>query len=494
LRRIFAIAKLCFLEAIRGRVLYVFILFFLPLLFAGWYLSGSPEGKLVYLVGFVNTAITFILLPMTIFLVSMSLPNEIQSRVVQTIVTKPVRRLEIVVGRILGFTAVFTLVLAVMGAASIFYVRGQLPEETRDKLWIARAPIFANDTVAPAERVLLDQINSQLPPEQHFKKLPIPQTLMFWRDKQWNFQGTNVGKEWQGYRSHVGGDDSAHWCFSIDPELFARVDDSAVGTAVRAQFEFDIFKTTKGDPSRDVGDKQEESGVNCLVQFIDRSSPSGKTYGKIVRVNHQRVVEVPVPVEYFDGGRVEVAVKCLTKDQFVGMAPSDLYFLARETSFAWNFAKGLVGVWMKMFLIICVAVAASTALKGFVTVLFTGTVYVLGLYLGFMSDVARGLVKGGGPLESTIRLVTQANQVSALDPDNGLYNLLINIDKGLLWFMSVLVNLIPSLSNVDLTYLVAAGIEVPATILLVNIVQTFAYAAPVAVIGYFLLRNRELAA
>jgi hypothetical protein len=424
----------------------------------------------------------------------MSLPNEIQSRVVQTIVTKPVRRLEIVVGRILGFTGVFTLVLAVMGAASVFYIRGQLPEQTRDKLWIARSPIFANETVAAAEKVLLEQINSQLPPDQQFKKLPIPQTLMFWRDKAWSFQGTNVGKEWQGYRSHVGGEDSAHWLFAIEPSSLARIEDPAVGTAVRAQLEFDIFKTTKGDPSRDVGEKKEESGVNCLVQFIDRSGPSGKTYGKIVRVNHQRTVEVPVPVEYFEGGRVEVAVKCLTKDQFVGMAPADFYFLARETNFAWNFAKGLAGVWMKMFLIICVAVAASTALKGFVTVLFTTTAYVLGLYWTFMHDVARGLVKGGGPLESTIRLVTQANQVTPLDPENGFYSLLLFLDRGLLWFMGVLINVIPSLGNVDLTYLVAGGIEVPASVILVNLVQTFAYAVPIAIVGYFLLRNRELAA
>ena len=40
----------------------------------------------------------------------------------------------------------------------------------------------------------------------------------------------------------------------------------------------------------------------------------------------------------------------------------------------------------------------------------------------------------------------------------------------------------------------AAGIEIPASLLVWNVVQVIAYAIPAAAAGYYLLRNRELAA
>ena len=50
-------------------------------------------------------------LALALFLGVFSLPNDIQNRTIFTIVTKPVRPLEIVLGRILGFGAIGTLLL-----------------------------------------------------------------------------------------------------------------------------------------------------------------------------------------------------------------------------------------------------------------------------------------------------------------------------------------------------------------------------------------------
>ncbi|MGL5097482.1 MAG: hypothetical protein ACRDD1_17985, partial [Planctomycetia bacterium] len=112
-RRVYAVAQLSFREAIRRRILFVFVLFTVPFLFAGWYLPNNEEAGLRSLVAFVNIAMTFLVLPLTIFLVSMSLPNDLKRKTIHTIVTKPINRLELIVGRILGFMGVFTLVLTV---------------------------------------------------------------------------------------------------------------------------------------------------------------------------------------------------------------------------------------------------------------------------------------------------------------------------------------------------------------------------------------------
>jgi len=500
LRRVRAIAKLSFIEAIRGRILYVFVLFFIPFLFAGWYLDKTPEAVLLNLCGFVNTAITYILMPLVIFMASMSLPNEIQARIVQTVVTKPVRRSEIVLGRSLGYIAVFTLVLAGMGAVSLLYIYGQLDETQRKALWVARRPIFSN---RPVPEVIADYEKQGPGAALALRQHPELFSLMFQQNGKWNVVATNVGKEWS-YRYHIGGraNHSAHYGFQFDPKLLAHRHDDRLGDVCVLQMEFDVFKMTKGDPTRDEGKDVEKSGVRCIVEVRDRGqeSASGQkapSYSQLLRVNHQRVTEMLVPANIFDNKFVEVVVKCVTESQFVGMARGDLYLLAQDGDFASNFFKGLISIWLKVVLVVCIAVSASTALKGFVTVLFASAVYILGLFWAFMWNVAAGslgTVKGGGPIESFIRLMTQANQVSPLDETNWLIWALLRVDQGMLALMRFTTFLVPDLSKLDVVQYVAHGVDVPGALILRNVIIVGMYVIPVMVVGYFFLRNRELAA
>lgn len=124
-RRVGALAWLAVKESIRRRVIMVFGLFVVVLLFAGWFLDvGSSDPAKLYL-SFVLTATTYLTLLLALFLSAFSLPADVKSRTIQTVVTKPVRASEIVLGRMLGFTIVGTLLLAAMSAVSyVFVVRG----------------------------------------------------------------------------------------------------------------------------------------------------------------------------------------------------------------------------------------------------------------------------------------------------------------------------------------------------------------------------------
>jgi hypothetical protein len=59
----------------------------------------------------------------TIIMACTNLPKEIESRVIYTIVTKPTTRLEIVIGKILGFAKVSALILLIMGLFTWGYVQ-----------------------------------------------------------------------------------------------------------------------------------------------------------------------------------------------------------------------------------------------------------------------------------------------------------------------------------------------------------------------------------
>ena len=53
-----------------------------------------------------------------------------------------------------------------------------------------------------------------------------------------------------------------------------------------------------------------------------------------------------------DDGRLEIRLQCLEPQQYFGMAQADLYIRAADGSFAWNFCKGYLGIWLQMVLVI----------------------------------------------------------------------------------------------------------------------------------------------
>ena len=122
-RRLLAIARLAFQEAIRRRVLVVFILFVVALLFAGWFLDRRSRHPGPLYLSFVLTATNYLVMVLAIFLSAFSLPNDVKNKTIYTVVTKPVRGWEIVVGRMLGFIGIGTLLLALMCLFSYFFVQ-----------------------------------------------------------------------------------------------------------------------------------------------------------------------------------------------------------------------------------------------------------------------------------------------------------------------------------------------------------------------------------
>src|SRR6476661_1529234 len=121
-RRISALAWLAVQESLRRRVLVGFGVFLLILLFAGWFLDSKSNDPAALYLSFVLTATTWLVLLMALFLSALSLPADIKNRTIYTIVTKPVRPGEIVLGRIIGFAVIGSILLAVMGVFSYVFV------------------------------------------------------------------------------------------------------------------------------------------------------------------------------------------------------------------------------------------------------------------------------------------------------------------------------------------------------------------------------------
>jgi hypothetical protein len=200
------------------------------------------------------------------------------------------------------------------------------------------------------------------------------------------------------------------------------------------------------------------------------------------------------PIEWLlqDAGALRVEVRCLSSSQYLGMGREDLYVLLDNASFGLNFAKGMVGVWLRVFLIICVAVMFSTVLSSYVAMLATAAVFVGGWRMPYLREIAEGRAEGGGPIEAAIRLVTHENLQRPLD--QGIWTDMVKGgDVGWRGLLQAITYVLPDLGNFNTGALVANGFDIGARHLITTIVVALAYAVPVSIAAYYLLRSREIA-
>ena len=129
-RRVWAIARLAIKEAFRRKVILVtFGIFATTLLFGGWFMNAGAEHPERIYINFVLWGTQLLVLLMGMLIASFSLPEDIKNKTIYTVVTKPVRPTEIVMGRILGFGLLGTGLLALMALISFLFVWRGLAHE-----------------------------------------------------------------------------------------------------------------------------------------------------------------------------------------------------------------------------------------------------------------------------------------------------------------------------------------------------------------------------
>ncbi|MEX2113613.1 MAG: ABC transporter permease [Pirellulales bacterium] len=526
-RRILALSWLAVQESLRRRVLVGFAVFVLILLFAGWFLDTQSTDPASLYLSFVLTATTYLVLLMALFLSAFSLPTDIKNHTIYTIVTKPVRPGEIVLGRILGFAAMGTVLLALMGLISYVFVIRVL-NHTHD-VEVASLKAAPNDTSgARVGRTAANQNHRHTvtlqsdgtgstdvvqghwhevdevvdgdetsyvvsPPRDLFNaRVPAYATNLRFKDRtgKGSDKGINVGNEWT-YRSFIEGATlaSATWTFEdITPERFP--DGLPIEMTVR------VFRSHKGDIEKGILGSlvlrnprtgRTSAGINFEAKdgYIDSrtilpelTDPSGN------RIN--------LFDDLVDEGELELQLQCLDMEQYFGVAKPDLYLRARDASFALNFVKSYVGIWVQMLLVTSFGVMFSTFLSGAVAMMATLAALVLGFFTQFIYGVAVGTVEGGGPVEAFVRLITQRNVTTELEP--GLpRNVVQALDNVFMFFMQSVTSLLPDFRHFSDVDYVAYGFDIPLNLLGMQIVSALGYLIAMSAIGYFFLRTREVA-
>ncbi|MBI2803578.1 MAG: hypothetical protein HYX68_01175 [Planctomycetes bacterium] len=536
--RIWAITRLSWKEAVRGRVVWVFGAMSLVILFADWFIPFKPEDQVRNYVRVVYWSMTPLFLMTAVLLGAFSIPNDVKNNSIHTIVTKPVEKFELVLGRFFGYAALLTIGLAVVSCISLVYVVRGVNEEAQFESFKARVPIYGNLKFAGT---------------------------------QFENRAENIGREFT-YRSYIKGTTESRrqqfrqfaiWDFAEIPEaLRERVE------PIIFEFAFDVYRLSKGD---------EGEGVKCTFTFVDvnkfttqdvhrqaqqldqkisemrqkaedlrskiqktlaeeaRTKPGDRAaieerklaeYEKI-RLDlieefgiyqvgaslldyHTQVIQVPPEAFKIlskppaDQGaravgnqpalRVFVSLDVAREAQMLGVAPFDFYLLAFEKPFWQNFLKGVIGMWCTHMLVLGVAIACSTYLSSVISLLMTFFLFLAGMNTDYLRAIAHGQVAGGGPAEALVRLSTRMSIAGELEktPTTSLIHF---VDSAFGWWINRILNLIPDIDRHDLNQYVANGFDIGWTQILFfdNVVPLAGYLIPWAVLAYYLMKFREIA-
>ncbi|MDZ4657076.1 MAG: ABC transporter permease [Bythopirellula sp.] len=529
-RRVWALAQLAMKEAWRRRVVVALMVFFIILVFASWFLRTDHQDPAKLYISFVLTATTYLVLGIALLLSAFSLPADFKNKTIYTIVTKPVRAGEIVMGRTLGFTLVGTILLAIMGVSSYVFVNRSLDHTHEvDINSLKKVQDAAGEYIGQDGRTSLDanhrhevELNTDGEGKAesnygHYHQIVKrgdrsvvlgAEGIMRARVPRWGKltfldrqgvpkqRGISVGSEWT-YRSFVDGNTQATaiWTFDdISPALNyddGEVSGLPIGLIVR------VFRTHKGVIGRGItGSIQVRNPETGLAsEVIPFTALDAKIDERIIpqKLRGTDDKEYDLYKDFVSpNGQLEIRVQCLEGGQYFGFAQPDMYLRLPDASPVVNWLKVYASIWVQMVIVIAIGVTASTLLSGPVAMLFTVSFIVLGFFRPFFVGVAAGTEYGGGPVESFYRLITQKNIITKLD-EGFTTSLIQGVDLVFRSLMLTMAQVLPDFAALSTVAFAALGFDVPADKVYQDLTMCLAYVIGLSVVGYFLLRTREVA-
>jgi hypothetical protein len=523
-RRIWAIARVSIKEAWSRGLVWVCLIIPLIYLYADWYISGKAEDQLRIRIGIAYFSMSVLFVLQAALLGAFSIPADIRSQNIFTVVTKPVERYEIVLGRFVGYgLLIFAEVVVLTLVSYVYVVRGATPQ-AQEESDHARVPLFGRE--------------------------------LYFHNTAKRGEAENVGREFD-YRSYITGRPPgsnkpiqyAVWSFDNIPAALADPSNEA-----RMEISFDIFRTTRG---------QENKKVNChftlvsgkytpeevdlkikpqgelekeLGKRLDQARKKGQLTPQVkeqiewqlrdeygiyevrnfgVEDYHTQTLMIPgkmfeilqklaPPAGEIDSeGRRKPAMQLFVSvendyaswQQMVGMAKPDLYFLEGDRPFFLNFIKGSVCIFMISCLVLGVSLVCSTYFSGIVSLVLAAMILIGGLFKSFVQAVAEGRSEGGGPLEAIYRLANRQVNAAPVDrQSSAIVDALLRGDAIYRSWLRLLLTLIPDVSEFYPKDYVANGFDIGGSLLLLNfILPVIAYLIPWSMLAYFLIKSREIA-
>lgn len=456
MRRIWAIAKITLAEAMRTRVAVAFILLLagmMTLLITTAKGDGTLSGKIQMFMSYSLDLTYFLLAILAVFLSCQTLAGEITSQRINSLISKPIARWQILLGKYLGVALLAGLLMSISAGTTYGIIKYRTTVQGLDKeekFKLANQVLVARRNVLPPipdvskqveelyERARKDgELPEDLPASQIRKMLSnqliLPtRTVSPRQSRSWTITGLTQPKS---------GD-----------------------VVITLRFKYEPSHNTQAMPQFGL------YGNTIVGRWIIGKPTSPNAYRwegtKTYRTPHE--INIPINAIEPDGTLMLTFVNLDPRDVSVHFPLKDgMEVLYRVGSFAPNFIRTTLAMFLPVLFLIAVALTAATFLSFPVASLVSLTIFFIGISSGFMVE-AMGLDKS---LEADATIWTIIQYVVGY----------------------AAINVVPNLNAGSLSSLMIDGREVSWTLVgLMTLKMVIIGAGIVGVVGIAIFQRREL--
>ncbi|MEK7485227.1 MAG: ABC transporter permease, partial [Planctomycetota bacterium] len=480
---IFQIGFITYLDALRKKIFFILALFALGTLGYSVFLSSVlPKDQLKILQTICFTTATLFGGVVAIFLSATVIPKDIKDKTIFSIIPKPVRRFEYILGRLLGCWMVLAVLLFSMLLMCLFLIEWTLFDLGKESPALSEELASARLPYRPI-KILDGQRKEILVCKQCLQRVA---------------SITQICKKNQGTTPSTCSPEKFSTLYQQYPNLLIPLQDEII--FVYQQLPLKQFKQ---------GTSEEKIESPLQIHF---SVPEGFTR-RIPFLFHfenpetkERISQkifLPNGKEYWSyfpskcisgEGCLNIVVSRLHPDlNWVGFG--SLLVFGSVGRVEWIFIKCFFLLYLMLLLLSLLALTCSTFLSTPVAVVFTGFLYLLGQMLEFLREFVESLRKKGGSVFHGIGEALSHEESHHHGNENGIEqvekwgSLMTNwIGDGIEFFCNYFIDF----TRFDLTYLLRIGVDIPFH-LFTQQIQYFCFCCfPLLAITYISFRYREL--
>ena len=324
LGRLWAIATMTLVEASRRKVFTILILFAVALLSsAAFFPSVEMSARLRLMEAWSLRAATLFTAIVALFVAGFSLPGDFETRRIYLLVTKPVSKVTIFLGRLLGFAMLLAVFLGVMGLVTVVFIR---------IVALLAGPSF--------------------PPLVAYPRL--------------------AAREFEAPRGNPDKDeDPPRWTVQSAPG-------AALVWTYRGLDRADFPDAVRGDIRLILGSRSDNFRASGSVE-IAASAPGRAPHRQTLFLQTHEEGSFSFPADLIGAdGTLEVRVAPADADGWISGWAASLALFTRPANFELNFLKGLVLAFFQSALVLAATLMASTFLSAPVSILLGIMLYVVG--------------------------------------------------------------------------------------------------------------------
>ena len=385
MRSIWAVAINTIKQALRIKVAVVFtILLFVLLPVLGITTTGDEtlKGRLQTFVSYALSLMSFLLCLLTIIVSIYSITSDIEQRQIYTVLTKPIRRFQFIMGKLLGVIAL-DVILLVLFSAIIYTITIYTPKfikaseeeliEANNGFFTARASLTVPEvdvTKEVADKYMELDRRGELPADVSREEIKTQLT-----------QQAQLAKRAAG----VG-----------QPLLWEFENVKPLSDSMFIRFKYDV---SVNPPDSQVWGRWLAGDYQYFKYGTQSKTP---IYDEVHKNSVRDFHEIEIPAEVVpEHGHLAVAFMNVPLNSVAIIFPPDgLEVLYKADSFSNNFIRAVLLILFRLIFLACLGVLAATFLSFPVAILFCFVIFFTASFSGFVLDSFSFLSKDIGAVYS----------------------------------------------------------------------------------------------